>query len=108
MAHRSDSEASRLGLKLSSLASLPLAPISMLCWAVGRVPIFEALKSILNAAKMPIFRPQILKLCRRKSSKIPQNSSVYEEGLIYKTHVARNALFDFRRTRFPVNRMGGM
>ena len=29
--HESDSEASRLGLKLSSLASLPLAPISMLC-----------------------------------------------------------------------------
>ena len=30
MVHQSDSEASGLGLKLSSLASLPLAPISML------------------------------------------------------------------------------
>ena len=35
-------------------------------WAVGRVPIFEALKSIFNAAKMPIFGLQILKLCRAK------------------------------------------
>ena len=30
-AHQSDSETSRLGLNLSSLVTLPLAPISMLC-----------------------------------------------------------------------------
>ena len=35
-------------------------------WDVGRVPIFEAPKSVLNSAKIPIFEPKMLKLCRAK------------------------------------------